>query len=423
MWRFRRKNGGDTALAERFAADHPGPTSELSGRDRATSRGQPRASRDRRERPARAAAAPPGRHPRARRGARRAPTSPRPTPTRLPDGRRRCPRSTRADVTPGLLRAGILRDGCVLVRGLIARDAALALRRADRPRRSPSATASRDGERAPRATTRSSAPHALQGASSRRAWIKEGGGVLAADSPTAGVRDARAVPGRPACPSWSPATSASRPLISVHKTTLRKADARPSPGAWHQDGAFMGEVRSLNLWLSLSRCGDVAPGLDIVPRRLDELVRPQTDEAVLDTRSRSARPRRRAGDTPIIRPIFEPGDALFFDEMFLHQTGWTRRCRTPASRSRTGSSGAPPSRSSTRRSHSGDGRPVLARPRALGCVAGAVGRADAAVPGRRRRSLGGGGRRVRRRSHARARRAGEPDLFLPASSFVLLAQR
>jgi hypothetical protein len=24
---------------------------------------------------------------------------------------------------------------------------------------------------------------------------------------------------------------------------------------------------------------------------------------------------------PIVRPIFEPGDALFFDELFLHQTG------------------------------------------------------------------------------------------------------
>ena len=35
------------------------------------------------------------------------------------------PEFTRADVTPGLLRAGILRDGCVLVRGLIDREAAL----------------------------------------------------------------------------------------------------------------------------------------------------------------------------------------------------------------------------------------------------------------------------------------------------------
>ena len=37
------------------------------------------------------------------------------------------------------------------------------------------------------------------------------------------------------------------------------------------------------------------------------------------TRERAAR--RRAGDVEIVRPIFEPGDALFFDEMFLHQTG------------------------------------------------------------------------------------------------------
>ena len=28
-----------------------------------------------------------------------------------------------------------------------------------------------------------------------------------------------------------------------------------------------------------------------------------------------------AGETRVIRPIFEPGDALFFDELFLHQTG------------------------------------------------------------------------------------------------------
>jgi hypothetical protein len=27
-----------------------------------------------------------------------------------------------------------------------------------------------------------------------------------------------------------------------------------------------------------------------------------------------------AGDTPVIRPLFEPGDALFFDERFLHRT-------------------------------------------------------------------------------------------------------
>ena len=28
-----------------------------------------------------------------------------------------------------------------------------------------------------------------------------------------------------------------------------------------------------------------------------------------------------AGDKPVHPPIFEPGDALFFDELFLHKTG------------------------------------------------------------------------------------------------------
>ena len=108
-------------------------------------------------------------------------------------------------------------------------------------------------------------------------------------------------------------------LISMHKTTLRKAT--PSvPGAWHQDGIVHGDVRSLNLWLSLSRCGDVAPGLDLVPRRLEDIVadgdrRGDARDPGLPGEGRGGR--RRAG---IVRPIFEPGDALFFDELFLHQT-------------------------------------------------------------------------------------------------------
>jgi hypothetical protein len=109
-------------------------------------------------------------------------------------------------------------------------------------------------------------------------------------------------------------------LMSAHKTTLRKASPAV-PGAWHQDGSFLGDVRSLNMWLSLSRCGDLAPGLDIVPRRLDHLVQTQTDEALLDIAVSQRKAEEAAGDVPILRPIFEPGDALFFDEMFLHQTG------------------------------------------------------------------------------------------------------
>ena len=98
----------------------------------------------------------------------------------------------------------------------------------------------------------------------------------------------------------------------------------------------MGDVSALNLWLSLSRCGDQAPGLDIVPRRLDQIVTTGTDEAMLSYQVSQSKAEQAAGDTPIIRPIFEPGDALFFDELFLHQTGSDPRdAEPPATRSRT----------------------------------------------------------------------------------------
>jgi hypothetical protein len=92
-------------------------------------------------------------------------------------------------------------------------------------------------------------------------------------------------------------------------------------GAWHQDGAFMGDVRALNLWLALSRCGDESPGLDVVPRRLDGFVTRQTEEAVLSYQVSQEKAEEAAGPKGILRPIFEPGDALLFDELFLHQTG------------------------------------------------------------------------------------------------------
>ena len=79
-------------------------------------------------------------------------------------------------------------------------------------------------------------------------------------------------------------------------------------------------MRALNVWLSLSRCGDVAPGLDIVPRRLEEIVPTGTEGAVFDWSVSRAVTEEAAGDVEIMRPIFEPGDVLLFDELFLHAT-------------------------------------------------------------------------------------------------------
>src|SRR5690606_15884118 len=73
-------------------------------------------------------------------------------------------------------------------------------------------------------------------------------------------------------------------------------------------------------WISTSRSGDVSPGLDILPTRLDHMVDtdqpPPFDFCVSDELVA-----RLAEEHPIVTPVFEPGDAVFFDQYLLHQTG------------------------------------------------------------------------------------------------------
>ena len=148
-----------------------------------------------------------------------------------------------------------------------------------------------------------------------RHWVALAGGVLAADSPKmffemvdsleqAGVRDV--VEGY----------LGERAAISAQKCTLRKAEPDVK-GGWHQDGKFLGEVRALNVWLSLSRCGDVAPSMDIVPVRLDDFVAAGVNEGDLHYQVTDETAADAAGETGVVRPIFNPGDVLLFDEMFL----------------------------------------------------------------------------------------------------------
>jgi hypothetical protein len=249
-----------------------------------------------------------------------APSDPRhPEPAAsLPEGGD-LPEFTPDQLSPELVRAAILRDGCVLVRGLAPRDAALEMA-AEIDRAFAERETALAGGRAADGYFEPFVPErGGEELTEVRTWVRMGGGHLAGDAPrlafrmlelfaAAGVPDlVRGYLGEP-------------PLLSLEKTTLRKAD--PSVGgAWHQDGRFMGPVRAMNLWLSLSRCGDESPGLDIVPRRLPELVAAGTEGTYLDYQVSDAVATEAAGGARIVRPIFEPGDALLFDELFLHQTG------------------------------------------------------------------------------------------------------
>ena len=58
-----------------------------------------------------------------------------------------------------------------------------------------------------------------------------------------------------------------------------------------------------------------------MPTRLDDLVEAGGEGTVLDYQVSNATAEKAAGDLGIIRPIFEPGDVLLFDDLFLHQTG------------------------------------------------------------------------------------------------------
>ena len=242
---------------------------------------------------------------------------PEPAFDRLPDRNGDLAGIEPAQLSPEVLRAGILRDGCLLIRGAVDRDAALAVAE-EIDRAFDARDAAEAGEPADRRYYSEFMPAPAFRATLGRDWVAGGGGLWAADSPhllfemldtfeRAGLRSAiRDYLGEP-------------PLISVQKCTLRRVDPDAGRG-WHQDGAFLGDVRALNVWLSLSHCGDEAPGMDVVPRRLEEIVPTGTEGATFDWSVSEQVAEEAAGEVGVVRPIFEPGDVLLFDELFLHST-------------------------------------------------------------------------------------------------------
>ena len=112
-----------------------------------------------------------------------------------------------------------------------------------------------------------------------------------------------------------------RPALSANKCTVRRVPVDTNAG-WHQDGAFLGPgIRAFNVWLALSPCGRDAPGLDLLPRRLDHIVETGHARFVLRlggrARSRRSRWRRRRRSCA---PSSRPATRSIFDDLFLHRT-------------------------------------------------------------------------------------------------------
>jgi hypothetical protein len=157
-----------------------------------------------------------------------------------------------------------------------------------------------------------------------RQWVREGGGVWAADSPRVFFEVLEAFD-QLGLAEVIGGYLGERPAISMRKCTLRRVPADLAHADWHQDGAFLGhDVRSVNVWLALTRCGGAseAPGLEYVPCRIDHVLETGTGGAMFGWSVGPDVVGEVAASTgvDVVRPQFEAGDALLFDDVFLHRT-------------------------------------------------------------------------------------------------------
>jgi Phytanoyl-CoA dioxygenase (PhyH) len=237
------------------------------------------------------------------------------------DGGTPClPEITPAELDAETVRRAILAHGGVCVRGLLDQDqvgefvpgidTALAVR----DKRPPGAAARQDQSWFAALPLPEDAARLLG-----RNWVAGSGGVLGADSPRLLFRlfeTYEDVGLRQVVADYL----GERPVLSANKCTLRRVPLTASTD-WHQDGAFLGRgIRVLNVWVALTDCGSDAPGLDVLPRRLDQIVETGTGGAIFDWSVGPAVVERLAANAPVVRPEFCAGDAVLFDEMYLHRT-------------------------------------------------------------------------------------------------------
>lgn len=227
------------------------------------------------------------------------------------------------DLDARVLGGAIQHHGAILVRGLIDRPHAQRLAEGirnvfdarDRWRQLGEADHADDGWYARLALPADSV------LAQARDWVESAGGVWTADSPRMLFELIELMKSKGVAAAIADYFG-EQPLLSVGKSTLRCVPHTIRATDWHQDGAFLGSnVRSVNLWLSLSDCGVDASGLDYLPKRMPRIVETGTHGACFPWSVGPALVEQIAEGTSVVTPQFAPGDALLFDHYFLHRTG------------------------------------------------------------------------------------------------------
>lgn len=236
----------------------------------------------------------------------------------------RVPEISPAELDAATLAAGIVHHGALIVRGLFSSAEVEQLRACIR-----AAFDARDryvagqaGDDDTKWYHRFDGGRRYRTLENDRRFVEIAGGVLGADSPAA-VHEVLKLAEAHDIVALAQSYLGERPAVSVMKTTLRIVPPTTNTG-WHQDGAFLGsQIRSLNMWISLSECGEDAPSLDMIPKRFDEILPTGVEGAAFpwSVSETVAERAARAAGVPVQHLPFGPGDVVFFDHMNLHRTG------------------------------------------------------------------------------------------------------
>ena len=245
-------------------------------------------------------------------------------PPRLPDpfpGTTGLPEIRRDALDAATMGGAILHHGSLLVRRLLDREEAVGIAREidgvyDAHDRRRSGVDEADGGRLSPFPLDLSDPLWMT-----RDWLRSVGGILAVDCPAIFTRLVRFYE-RHGLIAAIEGYLGERPLMTVGKTVLRRVEP-VGIGDFHQDGSFLGaDARTINVWIALSDCGVDAPGLEVVDRRLASVLPSGGGDARYPWAVDRETARRANDGRPFAVPVFRAGDALLFDQMMLHATGF-----------------------------------------------------------------------------------------------------